>query len=110
MVEWLSDLISYAAAIIDSTTTARWVRNDFKTENVFCFVYFPADSLYTQIIQRKEYIYVCVDTVDAYPVLFTMCWTGDEVCDFSAVKVFSDGATHVMDEIYQGNLKKSRVN
>lgn len=52
-------------------------------------------------------MYVHMDAVDTYPVLFTMCWTGDEVCDFSTVKVFPDDATHVMDEIYQGNLKKS---
>lgn len=55
-------------------------------------------------MELKDDIYVCVDGVNTYPVLFTMGWMGDEVRDFSAVKVFSDSTPHVMDEIYQGNL------
>lgn len=35
---------------------------------------------------------------------------GDEVCDFSAVKVFSDCPAHVMDQIDEVNLRKHAFN
>lgn len=61
--------------------------------------------------QKSEELEVDVCAcVDTDPVLFTMCRMGDEVCNFGTVKVFSDCAAHVMDQIDQVNLRKKVFN
>lgn len=101
-------MIWFVAAIIDTVITAGWVRPKQRISDLRIFFpwWFSIDK--NQWVWKIIYKHVWMG-VDKYPVLFTMGWMGDEVWDFSAVKLFSDGTPHVMNEIYQGNLKKKLI-